>query len=139
MPVITTQRISIPRSRSGIASASAFRISWSRALRRLGFEIVSRATASTGWSRTSFPPASGSALTSIEDDQDVALLDGLALLAPDLRHRAWVLGLARHLHLHRLEDDDRVALVHLVADGDLDLPHGSRDVGWDVHWPGAAE
>ena len=43
-----------------------------------------------------------------------------------------VLGLDRHLHLHRLEDHDRVALLDRVADLDLDLPHGARDVGLDV-------
>src|SRR5207247_1868658 len=57
---------------------------------------------------------------------------GLALLAADLRDLAGILGLDRHLHLHRLEDDDRVALVDLVADLDLDLPDCAGDVGFDV-------
>ena len=56
------------------------------------------------------------------------------------RDRAGVLGLDRHLHLHRLEDHDGVALVDLVADRDLDLPHGAGDVGLDVRRsPGAAQ
>src|SRR5690242_3572843 len=50
----------MPRFSSGSVSASASRISWSRALRRPGLEIVSRATASAGRSRRSLPPASRS-------------------------------------------------------------------------------
>ena len=46
--MISTQRVSIPWSRLGITSVIASRISWSSALRRSGFEIVSRATASAG-------------------------------------------------------------------------------------------
>ena len=46
--------------------------------------------------------------------------------------RAGVLGLDGHLHLHRLEDHDGVALVDAVADLDLDLPHRARDVGLDL-------
>src|SRR5215212_4028910 len=64
-----------------------------------------------------------------EHDEDVALGDRLALLAADLGHLTRVLGLYRHLHLHRLEDDDRVALVDLVADLDLDLPDRAGYMG----------
>ena len=39
-----------------------------------------------------------------------------------------VLGLDRHLHLHRLEHDDDVALGDLIADGALDLPDDAGDV-----------
>src|SRR5262249_37668777 len=51
----------------------------------------------------------------------------------DLLDRPRILGLDRHLHLHRLEDDDGVALVDLIADPNLDLPHGAGDVRLDVH------
>src|SRR5581483_4665531 len=145
-PGTTTQRPSLPRSRRGIVSASAFRMSWARAFRRAGLEIVKRATAGAGWSRTSLPPASSvrspsasGGMALLEDDEDVALLDRLALLAADLLDRARVLGPDGHLHLHGFEDDDRVAIVNLVAGRDLDLPHGARDVGRDVDRHGAAE
>ena len=55
----------------------------------------------------------------------------------DLRHLAVVLGLDRHLHLHRLEDDDGVAIGDVVADLDLDLPDGAGDVRLDVRHGGA--
>ena len=59
----------------------------------------------------SFPDASSSLMAaSFENDQHVAFLDGLALLALDLRDGAVVLRLHRHLHLHRLEDHHRVAV-----------------------------
>src|SRR6266576_2983013 len=126
-PVSTMQRASASRTECAIPS----RIAWSSALRLPGLEIVSRRTPSAGVSVRSRPL--------LKDDERIALVHGLALLAEDLLHGALVLGLDRHLHLHRLEDDHGVALGDLVADGDLDLPHGPRDVGWDVHWPGAAE
>src|SRR3712207_6888580 len=50
----------------------------------------------------------------------------------DLAHRALVLRLDGHLHLHRLEDDHGVALVDVVARGDLDLPDGAGDVRVDL-------
>src|SRR3954454_12308166 len=120
----------MPRSSEGIAAAIPSSSSWSSALRESGRFRVSRATASAGSSSSSFPPASSSVmpLRLFEDDEDVALGDGLALLAADLGDLARVLGLDRHLHLHRLEDDDRVALVDLVADLDLDLPDCAGDV-----------
>src|SRR4051794_39215440 len=107
-----------------MASAIAFSVSWSSALRDSGLLSVSRATASAGWSRSSLPPANSSAMAVrlFEDDENVALGDRLALLAADLGHLAGVLGLDRHLHLHRLEDDYRVALVDLVADLDSNFP-----------------
>ena len=45
--------------------------------------------------------------TLLEHDERVALVDRLALVAADLRDRPGVLGLDRHLHLHRLEHDER--------------------------------
>src|SRR3954451_22500423 len=109
----------MPRSSEGIASAIPSSSSWSSALRESGRFRVSRATASAGSSKSSFPPASCSLilLRLFEDDEDVALGHRLALLAADLGDLARVLGLDRHLHLHGLEDYDRVALVDLIADG----------------------
>src|SRR3954469_14428155 len=109
----------------------ASRISWSSAPRLSGFEIVSRTTPSPGRSTRSFPAASSCAAL-IEDNQRVAFRHCLALFAFDGRHGAVVLGLDRHLHLHRLEDHERVALLDLIADLALDLPHGPGDVGLDV-------
>src|SRR5947209_2499553 len=54
---------------------------------------------------------------SVEHHEGIPLVHGLALLAADLHHGARVLGLDRHLHLHRLEDRHRVALLDGVADG----------------------
>src|SRR4051812_12820638 len=105
----------------------ASRISWSSAPRFSGFEILSRTTPSPGSSTTSFPDA-----WLVEDNERVAFRDRLPLFARDLRDRAGVLGLDRHLHLHRLENHERVALFHFVADLALDLPDGSGDVGLHV-------
>src|SRR4051794_28352386 len=126
-PVTTRQRESCSWTVWVIAS----RISWSSAPRLSGFEIVSRTTPAPGSSTRSFPPAS-SCTALIEDNQRVAFRYGLALLADDLGDGAVVLGLDRHLHLHRLEDHERVALLDLVADLALDLPDGSGDVGLHV-------
>src|SRR3954468_8087800 len=71
---------------------------------------------------------SGCAPRSFEHHERVALGHGLALLAGDLLDLAVVLGLDRHLHLHRLEDHERVALLHVLAHFALDLPHGAGDV-----------
>src|SRR5919199_1523163 len=131
-PVTITQRA----SSSPTAAASASRIGWSRALRLPGLEIVNRATCSAGRSRTSLPSASSTgaeaASPSAEDKERVALVDCLALLAEHLLDGSGVLGLQRHLHLHGLEYDDRVALVDLVPDRDLDLPDDAGDVRLDV-------
>src|SRR5688500_16334173 len=121
-PVTTMQRV-VSSSASATARARPSRIAWSSALRLSGFEIVSRVTPSAGSSMRSLP---GKPL--LEDDEGVALGDGLTLLAEDLLHDACVLGLDRHLHLHRLEDDDRVALVDGVSHRALDLPDGAGDV-----------
>src|SRR3982750_4083708 len=122
------------RSSWGRVSASASRISWSRALRRSGLEIVSRATASAGRSRRSLPPAScaSTPLPLLQHHEDVAFADALALLAADLLDDAVVLGLDRDLHLHRLKDDDGVPVGDLVADRDLDFPDVAGDVCLDL-------
>ena len=131
-----THRVSMPSSRSSIAVAMASRISWSSALRFSGLRMVSRATASAGRSSTSFPEASSLVL---KNDQRIALADRLALLHRNLLHGAGVLGLDRHLHLHRLEDHDGVSLVDRVAGRDLDLPDGAGDVSLDVGQVGPPE
>src|SRR3954447_22038061 len=97
-----TQRASVSPSVAAIPS----RIPWSSALRLAGLEIVSRRTPSAGLSWRSWP---GMKRRLFERDEDVALVDGLALLAEDLLDGPLVLGLDRHLHLHRLEDDHGVA------------------------------
>src|SRR5215213_1101970 len=134
----------MPSSSRGIASAIASRISWSRALRRSGLEIRSRATASAGRSSRTFPEASSSIIAwraprspiSLQDYEDVAFADRIALRAADLLHGPVVFRLDRDLHLHRLEDDDRVAVRHLVADRDLDFPDVAGDVRLDVRHGG---
>src|SRR5215212_9431537 len=83
------------------------------------------------------PPSGSGVMRLLEDDEDVALLHRLALLDADLLDGAGVLGLDGHLHLHRLEDHHRVALVDLIAGLHLDLPARSGDVGGNVgHWRG---
>src|SRR5438105_6569893 len=98
-------------SSSSNARAIASKIGWSSALRFAGLEIVSRATPSAGSSTSSLPSASsrapGGGDQSVEDNEGVAFVDRLPLLAEDLLHRPRVLGLHRHLHLHRFEDHDR--------------------------------
>src|SRR5438874_12746942 len=120
---MTTQRSSRVRS----VWARLSRISWSSAPRLSGFEILIRRTCSAGSSRTSLPDAISLLL---EDNEGVPLGDGLALLAADLLDRPLVLGLDRHLHLHRLEDHERVALGYRLAHLALDLPHGAGDVSF---------
>src|SRR5215207_6551233 len=127
-----TQRVSIPWFSCGRTSAIASRISWSRALRRSGLSIVSRATAWAGLSRRSFPSARRSSTVLLQHHEDVAFADALALLAANLLHDAIVLGLDRNLHLHRLQDDDGVAVGDLVPDRDLDFPDVAGDVRLDV-------
>src|SRR5690349_10642783 len=102
VPVRITQRASRPPS----SDVSWSRIAWSSALRFSGWEMVSRTTPSAGSSSRTSPGTE----RLLEDHERVALADRLALLAEDLLHDALVLGLDRHLHLHRLEDHDRVAL-----------------------------
>src|SRR5215217_3630596 len=124
------QRASRPRT----VSASVSRISWSSAPRFFGFEILRRTTWSAGSSRMSLPEASScfSPDALLKDHQRVALGHGLALFALDLLDGALVLGLDRHLHLHRLEDDQRVALRDVLSDRALDLPDRSCDVRFDI-------
>src|SRR5438105_10716945 len=112
-------------SSSGMVRAKPSRIGWSSAPRLPGLEMVRRATPGAGSSTSSRPPET----SLLEDNERVSLGDRLTLLDQNLLDHAWILGLDRHLHLHRLEDHDGVALLHAVADLDLDLPHGPGDVG----------
>src|SRR6188472_64129 len=118
----------------------------------------SRTTASAGESSTSLPLASVSFIEarvpaqidpdpntrrspcrfalSLKHYEDVAFADRLALLAANLLDGAVVFGLDRDLHLHRLEDDDGVAVLDCVPDRDLNFPHAARDVRLDVHGGG---
>src|SRR4051795_12285867 len=125
---MTTQRCSCVQS----VSASASRISWSSAPRLSGLEIRMRRTFSDGSSRTSFPDASSVTAVLLENNEGVPLGYRLALFAADLLDHALVLGLHRHLHLHRLEDHERVAFRDLLPDLALHLPDRARDVGLDV-------
>src|SRR6185503_12805126 len=72
---------------------------------------------------------------SLQDDERVTFGNRLSLLADDLLHRAGVLGLDGHLHLHGLEDYERVALLDLLTDLALDLPDRPCDVSLDVGQP----
>src|ERR1700751_5837486 len=127
-PVMITQRAST----SARVEVKASRIAWSSAPRLAGLEIVRRVTPGAGSSISRRPPAGAGPSGSFENNERVALGDRLTLLAEDLLDHAGVLGLDRHLHLHRLEDHDGVAFLHVVADLDLDLPDGARDVGLDL-------
>src|SRR6476659_7535721 len=115
-------------SRLASVDVKPSRIGWSSAPRLSGLEMVSRATPAAGSSTSRRPPGA----SSLEDNERVSLGDRLTLLDENLLDHAGVLGLDGHLHLHRLEDDHRVALGHAVADLDLDLPHGSGDVRLDL-------
>src|ERR1700759_1026699 len=129
-PVMITQRA----SSAGSVCAKLSRMAWSSAPRLSGLEIVRRTTWGAG-SSTSRGPEGGrgsvargrGSVSLLEDNERVALGDRLALAAPDLAHDAGILGLHRHLHLHRLQDDDRIALLDGVADLDLALPDGAGD------------
>src|SRR5436305_15344774 len=107
-------------SRPGSVAVNPSRIAWSSAPRLPGLEIVSRATPGPGSSSSRRTPSG-----LVEDNERVALRHRFALGDEDLLDHAGILGLDRHLHLHRLEDHDVVALLHGVADLDLDLPDRS--------------
>src|ERR1700733_16154128 len=61
----------------------------------------------------------------LDDGDEVALLDDVALGDGQLGEDPAALGQDRDLHLHRLEDDQRVTVFYGVALGGYDLP----DVG----------
>src|SRR5207237_1727640 len=72
-----------------------------------------------------------------EDDEDVALLHRLIDRDGDRLHGARRVGFDGHLHLHRLQHDDHVALRDLLPDRALDAEdladHRRGDL---VHGPG---
>ena len=77
--------------------------------------------------------------SSLDDGDQVAFLDDVALGHGQLGQGAVALGEDRDLHLHRLQDDQRVAVLPPVALGGHDLPHvrdhlrtdlGSRAPPW---------
>src|SRR5579859_5625203 len=111
-----------------MVAAKASSSAWSSAPRLPGFEMVSRTMPGSTSSTSSRPVPAGL----LEDNERIALGDRLTLLDEDLLDHALVLGLDRHLHLHRLENHDRVALLHRVAYFDFDLPDRSGDVGLDL-------
>src|SRR3954451_9462553 len=116
-------------SAAATVSRRVSRISWSSAPRLSGFEILMRTTLSAGSSTSSLPDAS-SRLFKLH--QRVALGHRLPLLDEDRLDLPLVLRLDGHLHLHRLEDRDGVALGDLLADLALDLPDRAGDVRLDV-------
>src|SRR3954464_697991 len=122
---MSTQRASA----ASTVSRSVSRISWSSAPRLSGFEILMRTTLAAGSSTSSLPDASSRLL---KLHQRVALGYRLPLLDEDRLDGPLVLRLDGHLHLHRLEDRDGVALGDLLADLALDLPDRPGDVRLDV-------
>ena len=72
------------------------------------------------------------ALTLLEHGHDVALLD--LVLGDDAHflHDGIVRSRDRDLHLHRLEDDELVALGDSSPGFDTDLPHVGGDLGADL-------
>src|SRR4051794_19183931 len=100
-------------SAAAIVSRSVSRISWSSAPRFWGLEIRIRTTFAAGSSTISLPDASALLL---KDHQRVALRHRLPLLDEDFLDGPLVLRLDGHLHLHRLEDRDGVALGDLLTD-----------------------
>src|ERR1700733_6966842 len=101
-------------SSRGSVDVKPSRIAWSSAPRLAGLEIVRRETPGVGSPTSRGPPAGRAWSGSLEDNEGVALGDRLALLAQDLLDDSGILGLDRHLHLHRLEDHHRVTLLHPV-------------------------
>src|SRR2546426_8715920 len=80
-------------------------------------------------SRPAACTGAGAARASFEDDQDLALLDHLALLHPHLFHGARAGRGHRDLHLHRLQDQELVLLGHPRAGLGLHLPDAPYKLG----------
>ncbi len=75
-------------------------------------------------------------MLSLQHYEDVAFTDRLTLLAANLLDGAVVFALDRDLHLHRLEDHDRVPVRNGVPNGDLNFPYVAGDVSLDIHGGG---
>jgi len=58
-------------------------------------------------------------------DQLLTLDDGRCLLNSDQAYHPRLGRSDRMLHLHRLDNDELLAGAYLVANGDLELPHGA--------------
>src|SRR5256885_9843416 len=83
------------------------------------------------WNCSTRPTRSGR--TRLVDDRDqVALLDDIALVDRELLDHPVGLGEYRDLHLHRLENDQGVALGHLVPGVGDHLPHVGHHLGPDL-------
>ena len=72
-------------------------------------------------------------MESPEHQEDLTFLDGLSLLDANLLDSAGTGSLYRDLHLHGLDDEKDVFLLHLVANRLLDLPDTPGDLGFDLH------
>src|SRR5579872_660692 len=68
----------------------------------------------------------------LHDGDGLSLLDHLALLDQDLADRPRHRGGHRDLHLHRLEDHQRVVLLDLLADLGDDLPQVADQLRLDL-------
>src|SRR3954453_19611109 len=68
---------------------------------------------------------------SLDDRDHVAFLHDVALVDPQLLDGAPALRRYRDLHLHRLEDDQGVALLDAVAGADHDFPDIGHHLGAD--------
>src|SRR5205823_3157497 len=86
------------------------------------------------------PPAAGTpagaAPVSFEDDQDLALLDHLALLHTHLFDGAGARRRDGDLHLHRLEDEQLIFLGDLRSGLGLHLPHAADQLRLDFSHTG---
>src|SRR5437762_11346426 len=103
-PASTIARVSPSAPRSPNATVISRSIPMEIALRCSGLFRVTVATRPSRWTRSN---------PLLNDGDDIALLDDAALLDPNLLDRARNRGLHGDLHLHRLEDHERVALTDL--------------------------
>src|SRR5438270_5397186 len=122
-PARTTTRTSGSAPSSPNAFVSSCSMAMEMALRCSGRSSVTVATCPSRSTRTD---------GLLNDSDDVALLDDAALLDTDLRDRPCQRGFHGDLHLHRLEDHERIALCDGVALGDDDLPHVRDHLGEDL-------
>src|SRR5439155_15042337 len=72
---------------------------------------------------------------SLDDGEDLALLDHLLLADPDLLDRPRDRGRHGDLHLHRLQDQQDVVFLDPIARGRLHLPHVAHQLGPDLSHP----
>src|SRR5260370_24550681 len=84
------------------------------------------------WRRRCLSPVASAPRRLLEDGDRVAFLNGLALGHADLGDGPGAWRLHGDLHLHRLEDDHRVAGGDPVSRPRRDLEDDARDVGLDL-------